>query len=160
EDLARIDVFWSAGAGLSLIDPVRGADFQTRGLLLALRAGEPFRVARAMTMEAAHVATAGGPANRRLTRLLAIAEPLAERLGQPYPRGMIRMAHAIAALMFGRWKEARDTFDQSSAIFRERCTGVAWELDTVANLSLLAVTHLGDLAELRKRWSNLLKDMR
>jgi hypothetical protein len=70
------------------------------------------------------------------------------------------MAHGIAALMLGRAKDARDEFDQAAAIFRDRCTGVAWELDTVANLSLCAIARLGDLAELRKRWSSLLKETR
>ena len=39
-------------------------------------------------------------------------------------------------------------------------TAVAWELDTVANLSLWAVTRMGDLAELRRRWAALLKETR
>jgi serine/threonine protein kinase/tetratricopeptide (TPR) repeat protein len=46
EDLRRIDACWTAADGLGLIDCVRGAYFQARGLLLAVRAGEPYRLAR------------------------------------------------------------------------------------------------------------------
>jgi len=47
-ELARIDICWTVAAGLGVVDLIRGADFQSRHLLLALRAGEIYRVARAM----------------------------------------------------------------------------------------------------------------
>ena len=59
ETLSRLDVFWAAATGLSMIDTIRGADFQTRHLALALATGEPRRVARALAMEAAYTSTAG-----------------------------------------------------------------------------------------------------
>ncbi|PYP99502.1 MAG: serine/threonine-protein kinase PknK, partial [Acidobacteria bacterium] len=46
-DLLRIDTCWALGVGMAMFDMVRGADFQARHLVLALRAGEPYRVARA-----------------------------------------------------------------------------------------------------------------
>src|SRR5262249_26231066 len=52
-DLARIDMCWSIAWGLALVDPLRAAPFQVRGLLLSLAAGEPFRLARTLSAEAA-----------------------------------------------------------------------------------------------------------
>src|SRR5262249_23828008 len=51
EELTRIDVCWSVGNGLNGVDIVRGADFQARHLLYALRAGEPYRISRALSSE-------------------------------------------------------------------------------------------------------------
>ena len=52
DDLLRIDTCWSVVTGLMMVDNIRAADFQTRHLLLALDAGEPFRIARALAIEA------------------------------------------------------------------------------------------------------------
>jgi len=57
--LLKIDACWSVGVGLSLVDIIRGADFQTRHVILALDGGEPYRVARALAMEAGSVSAPG-----------------------------------------------------------------------------------------------------
>jgi hypothetical protein len=158
EQLTRIDLCWSAASGLSVIDPICGAEFQTRGLLLALRAGEPYRVARAVALEAMHVATAGPRRRAAVDRLIALASELTREVSLPHSQGMVSMAHATSALLFARWRAARESFDGAEAIFRDRCTGVAWELDTVHHLGLWATTHLGDLAMMRQRWPVLLQE--
>src|SRR5262249_20451700 len=58
-DLARLDACWHAGVGLSVTDHIRGAYFQGRGLLLGLRAGEPYRLARLISLEAGYLAGVG-----------------------------------------------------------------------------------------------------
>src|SRR5262249_35078486 len=64
-----IDTCWSAAVGLSMVDTIRGADFQSRHLLLALDAGEPFRAARALAMEIGHRAVPGRRVEARVKKL-------------------------------------------------------------------------------------------
>ncbi len=86
-DLTRVDVCWAAASGMGIIDPVRAADFQARGLLLALRAGEPSRIARALVYEACHLFSAGGPGQRRVAKLVRAADRIARQLEDPYVSG-------------------------------------------------------------------------
>ena len=155
-DLTRIDVCWSAGAGLSVVDTIRGADFQARGLLLSLAAGEPSRIARALAMEAAHAASAGGSNRRTTTRLLDRAGELASRVEDPYASGMVALARGVSAYLEGRWTLAQLECDRAETIFRDRCTGVAWELDTAHAFALWGLSHQGAVAELSRRWPILL----
>ncbi len=156
EALARIDVCWSAGVGLSVVDTIRGADFQARGLLLSLAAGEPSRVARALAMEAAHAASTGGSNRRRTERLLATAEAMARRVEHPYAVGMVTLAKGVSAYLEGRWAVAQARCDEAEATFRDRCTGVSWERNTADAFSLWALSHQGETGELTRRWPILL----
>ena len=60
-ELRRIDIAFEIASCLSLIEPVTGAYFQVRGVLLALSAGEPYRVFRSLGFEATHLAALGRP---------------------------------------------------------------------------------------------------
>ncbi|WP_406697083.1 protein kinase [Singulisphaera sp. Ch08] len=159
-DLTRIDVCWSAAAGLSVVDTIRGADFQARGLLLALRAGEPFRIARSLAMEAAQTAIPGVSAKRRTARLLALAGTLAKQADAPHALGLVTLAQGVSAYLEGRWRDALQASDAGETILRDRCQGVAWEIDTAHAFSLWSLSHLGAIAELNRRWPVLLKEAR
>jgi hypothetical protein len=159
-DLTRIDVCWSAGVGLSVVDTIRGADFQARGLLLSLKSGAPSRIARSLAMEVAHRASAGGSTRKSSARLLEMAESLARRVDDDYTSAMVTLARGVAAYLEGRWREARVECDRAATIFRDRCTGVAWELDTASAFASWGLSHLGEVAELCRRWPILLAQAR
>ena len=146
EDLTRMNICWSASAGLSMVDTIQGAYFQTRGLLLALAAGEPFHLARRMALEAAHVSIGGSRSRRRTAKLLAAAEELTAKVEQPEARGTLLTAKAIAAAFVGEWRSALEQCDQAEAIFRSSCTGVVWELDTTHRFALWPLMFVGQLA--------------
>ncbi len=158
DDLARIDITWSVAVGLTMIDTIRGADFQTRNLLLALKAGEPYRLARALSWEATHAAMGGEGSKKRSTRLLEEADALAKRIDNPHALGMAMMGRGVAAYFHGSWKEGRELCDRAADIFRNQCTGVTWELDTSNAFSFWSMWFLGDLAEMTRRFPILVKE--
>ena len=57
-----------------------------------------------------------------------------------------------------RWSDVRTYAEPAEAIFRDHCTGVAWEIDTARIFALWSLNFLGEIAELRRRWSDLVKD--
>src|SRR5439155_14928156 len=84
--LARLDVCDTAAVGLTMVDTIQGAYFQSRSLRLALEAGEPRRLARALALEGGHESIGGR--TPRSEALLAAADELAKRAGDAYSRGI------------------------------------------------------------------------
>jgi hypothetical protein len=150
DELTRVDLCWTVAISLCMIDHIRGADFQTRSTLLALRAGEPSRIARALGTEMAFSAIEGGRGARRTALLHGRAEALSRRIDQPYTHGIFKGSAGVAAYLEGRWKDARDLCEQAETIVRGRVTGAAWELDTMQLYATLSRFYLGEIKELRR----------
>lgn len=148
EELRKIDVCWALGNGIGGIDVVRGADFQARHLLLALRAGEPYRIARALAWEGVLSAIEGGAAGRaRAATISAEAMVVATRNGNPHGLAWATAAEAIGRFCAGKWKAARIVSEQSIALFREHCADVGWEVGSMEMWwRLPAMRWLGDYA--------------
>ena len=149
QDLVRIDTCWAVANGLSLADTVRGTDFQTRHLLLALAAGEPYRVARALAMEGSFMATTG--VLKRAQELQKHAMALAHKVDSPHAVGLATMQIGLIAYFNGQWREAAEALDQAAGIFNDRCSGVVWEVTMCRRFSLGSLMYLGEIAELQHR---------
>jgi len=135
-----------------MVDIIRGSAFQAKHLLLALKAGEPTRVARALAAQAPFVATAGGPRARRAAhKLVKQAQELADRLEQPQITALAGWVAAVVDFLAGRWRSCRKLADEAAALFRDRCTGVAWELSNCQLFSLWSLFYLGEFGELSRR---------
>jgi hypothetical protein len=146
-ELARVDLCWSISSGLGLMDPVQGAHFQVRSLLLALGAGEPYRVARGIAGEAAYAAAQGDGARAR--RLLAEASAIADRLDSPQATGIVSLMSGLAAHLGGRFAPALENLAAAETIFRDKCVGAAWELNAVRHFTLECFYYLGELGRFR-----------
>jgi hypothetical protein len=151
EELTRLDISWSASTGLSQIDPILATDFQSQNVRQALDTGEPHRIARALAVEAGLSSVGAYTTEKRTDGLLRACEQLATRLNDIHAIGLHKMVGAIAAMLSGRFGQARDLGDAAEAIFRANCTGVAWELATSQRWALDGLTWLGQLRELQRR---------
>jgi len=148
----KADLCWSIAAGLAMVDPIRGADFQTRSMLLALEAGEPRRVARSLAMEGAYSAVAGGKRGvSRAWKLFDEAQSLAEQVGDPITRALVTSSRGVTYYETGRWAEAKAELAEAEELLVERCQGVAWELATTRHFLCLTLEMMGELAALARR---------
>ena len=154
-ELMRIDISWSTACGLTMIDTIRGADFQTRNLLLALPAGEPRRIARALAWEATHEAMAG---SKRSLKMLDKADLLAEKLAEPFHLGMAKMGRGVSAYFLGQWRQGNSICDEAIEIFRNGCTGVTWELDTSSAFAFWSLWWAGNWTEMSRRFPDLVRE--
>src|SRR5690606_15385058 len=128
EELLRIDACWSVALGLGLVDTIRAADFQTRHLLLSLDSGEPYRVARALAMEAGFRATGGSSSEREAKEVSRAALELAERVGNPHAIGLATFTAGLGKYLAGRWKAAQELLSRAEQILID-LPGAIWEVN-------------------------------
>jgi len=157
--LLRVDTCWSAVTGLALVDMISALDFSARHLLMALDAGEPYRVSRAMAIES--IARGASPAERVMGgRLSSQSRALAESVGNPHAIAVSILADGINATTSGQWKKALTSSEQALAILRDQCVGLTWESNIAQTLVIWALMYLGELAEVSRQVPVLLADAR
>ncbi len=144
----QIDLCWHLAVSLGLVDTVRGHVFHTRGLLLARRHDDAFRLSRATAIEAAFTAMGGAPRQRAAEALLREAEALAERCDLPQARAFVSAAIGQVAFLCGEFPRAEAASHRAEVALRERCTGVTWELATSQLWYARAVMMRGESAAL------------
>ena len=156
--LQRIDACWSVSMGLAMVDTIRGASFQSRQLLLALDAGEPHRVARALAAEAAFVATEGVKAEKRAARLVSEARALAEKMNDPGLIGLVDFCAGLTRFQVGKWREAAQLTTQAEQRFSAVGSAVSWEAANSRLFSVWSLFWLGDLAGISVRVPTLTRE--
>lgn len=156
DQILRIDICWAVAVGLSMVDSIRSSDFQTRHLLLALQAGEPYRIARATAMEAGFSALPGGAGVKRSARYLELAEKLSKKVDHPHAIGLTTLLAGVCAFLVGKWREAARLCEQAQQILRDKCTGVSWELTSADTFLLGSLMYLGEYALISQSFVRLL----
>jgi tetratricopeptide (TPR) repeat protein len=157
-ELSRVDVAFSATAGLAMVDVIRGADFGARHLSLALDAGEPIRICRALAFEAGNAAAVGSGSRDRIERLVRTAEGLALRSQDPHGTALAKVAGGLVRAFSGEWRSALRMLDEAEVILRERCRAVTWELTNTQAWSCNSLILCGDLREAAARVPTIIRE--
>ncbi|MDB4965403.1 MAG: ATPase/protein kinase family protein [Myxococcales bacterium] len=158
EQLTRIDVADAAATGLGMVDSMRAASFQAQHLLLALEAGEPRRVARALSAEACFYSMRGIKVAKRTDAVLSELGRLADELDTAEARAQYEGSLGIVAFQHGHWARCLEHCQRAETIFRDRLTGYRWELSTTQIFAIYAESLLGRLRAFMRRLPAILKE--
>ena len=156
QDLTRTDIAWAVSVGLGFIDTIRGAEFQAQHLLLALHTGEPYRVARALAVEAAYRYTAGPSGKKSAERVLRAARDMAQGLERPHVHALIDLMAGIGAVLLGRWLEAVKLCDSAERMLRGKCHNVLWETSSARVMRSWGQWYTGALHVMQRRMPELI----
>jgi len=116
--LAQLDALDALSVETQSYDPIRAALFVSRGIRLALDAGEPVRVVRALSAAAVMSASGGPSGARRTEELLARAMELAQQVGSEQTLAGVYSSRAVCAFMLGRPKEVLEPSYEAERLFR------------------------------------------
>jgi eukaryotic-like serine/threonine-protein kinase len=158
---AQVDVCFSAAVGLAMTDLLRTAAFSVQHLNLALKSGEPERIARGLAFEMGVAPGAGEEGLRWASRALPVAERLSEKHGTAYHRGLFFLAQGHVAHLNGQWKAAVEWLARAEGFLRESQTpDLHWALLSGHVLSLISMVASGDLLSAAARIPSLFNEAR
>ncbi len=156
--LERIDATWAASAAVAMVDTVLGAELEVRHLRLALRAGERYRVARAMALEAGLVSVNGVRARKRFDRAVDEGKRLAATLKSSLVNGWITGIQGLGAYQFGEFSEARRLCAQAVEVMSTDASSLFFETTSMRLMYVWSLYYLGELGELAQRVPILLRE--
>jgi tetratricopeptide (TPR) repeat protein len=153
--MLELEVLKAAGTSLAMIDAIRGMDFQSRHLRMALQTGHREHIARALLIESMFYATGSNP--KRAEQLIQRALEIGADPEDPYVGGVIAGAHGANGYFGGDVAAAAEGFTRAIALL-DRAPGNNWETSTARLFLLFSLRFIGDFVEMRARYEDYLAD--
>jgi hypothetical protein len=155
--LEQLDTALAATAGFGLIDVIQAGYFSARSLLLALRAGEPYRLSQAIALESCALAVSSAGGEVKALAMLEHCHSLLEQYPHPRSRAVCVMANGLVAFSTGRWHKAIRSLAEAEHLLTHECTGANWEVSTTRYISVLSYVNAGDYNEVSRRVPELIR---
>jgi hypothetical protein len=157
-ELQLLEVHKALAHGLGISDHVRGTCYQARCLLLALDAGQPAHLVRALGMEAAYRSSRGRRARLAAETLFVEVRRIAESTQDPYVRAVALVTPSGADYVAGYFRAAIPPLRDAERMFSQELPGTTWELNNTRFFLFHALSRTGRLRELGERLDTSLRD--
>jgi hypothetical protein len=160
EELWRVDACDTAFRRLCTVHAAHSQMFGARQLRLALKAGEPSRIALGLGAEAVATLLPSGTPSARADKILSQALEMAERLDNPGVLSHTIFMGGLKEWSLGHWKKCLELCDIAEALAAERQVSFAGERTKLQHFAFDSLTLLGQWRELDRRISFALQDAR
>ena len=157
-DLARLDACRVASESLAIVDNIRGADFQGRSFLMALRLGESVRIARSLAMEAMYCGALGGRGLGRARMLMGRLREIAAKGENPSIDALDMSISSALSFCEGHFHDAAAGLEQAEAQLRGLPAGFSLELTNVRVFRLFVLRMTGDWTQQQLLLNRYLSD--
>ncbi|QDG53436.1 hypothetical protein FIV42_22625 [Persicimonas caeni] len=157
----RIDILATLGRRLALIDTLRGFEFQSRELRLALRYGTDHQLAAALATEATYQSSSGTTRGiERGEQVLVQARELAAELQDPWLDHYIAMQWGIICFFADRFRVAVDTLEEAVEWFASESPGDQYLVNSGRLFMMFALRHLGEIRKMSEHYEAYARDAR
>lgn len=162
-ELVRINAIFIAIDSLVAVNPLQAYDLQIKHLLLALKVGEPFRLARAFNFEGMFSVFSGNRNNKIPTKFIEMADGLAQQINNAEVRAMVNFARCFMSFSQGNWKMSWHYFSVGEEITQKECVGENYGaplrgIENLVTWGLRALFYQGNIKQLLERLPNYLAD--
>ncbi len=157
-ELLRLDCYITVGLSLGMVDPMLGAMYQAKGLVVALRLGEPTRLLRIMGLYTMFLMAQGGGSHRRGVAMLRQWQTLVDQHPTPYASALVTAIAGIGAYFAGEFASGVVSMTAAERAFVEDTAGAQAELNHDRLILCQALRHQGRFSELRERCEEMVRD--
>jgi len=157
-ELLRLDCYISIGLSLGVVDTMTAAMYQAKGLVTALRLGEPARVFRILTLYTIFLLSLGGRSARRGQHGIARCAEVAAATGDPFQLAYVDTVRGFGEYFAGRYESADRHLADAERRYQEETTGTTAELNHARVFRCHVLRAQGRFKDLRARCDEYMRD--
>jgi serine/threonine protein kinase len=155
----RFDAAYAMAAPMGMIDGAQGLSFGALCLRLALRAGDPVRMAYGLQVGGYGMTLQGPRGRRRAAKVLDTARRISVQRGDPKLDATVAFSAGSQVYVVGQWHRALECFAEAEHLY-SKCPGTHWELASLRILRLYTLFSLGEFSAMAKEYGPILEDAR